>query len=262
MPVKLVVSNQRGGVAKTTTTLMLARYLAGIGKRVLVIDTDPQGSITAVLGLKPTAHLYDFLIRDYRFEECLTSAPYENIDVLCSNRQTADAEHHMLTQLYREFAFEKVFTPYERTYDVILIDVAPSISLLQTCAMIYCGNVLIPVAMETLSLQGASAAINAAATLNMQFRDGSVNVRTVGILPVMVNPRLQMTEVVMQALEQISAKNDIPILPSIRQDAEVVKTAKFRIFLADHAPNSRALADYKAACERLIQILEVKGVAA
>src|SRR5262245_23705188 len=103
-PIKLVVSNQRGGVAKTTTTLAVARHLADQGRKVLIVDTDPQGSITPLLGLKPTAHLYDFLIKNYRFEECLTKA-HERIDVMCSARDTTDAEHLILTQVYREFIF-------------------------------------------------------------------------------------------------------------------------------------------------------------
>ena len=155
-PIKIVISNQRGGVAKTTTTLTLARYLADQGRKVLVLDTDPQGSITPVLGLKPTANLYDFLVKNFRFEECLTPA-HPNIDVICSARNTLEAEHSILGQVFREFIFEKVFGPYQGRYDAILVDVAPSISLLQTCAMIFCRQVLIPVAMETLSLQGCSA---------------------------------------------------------------------------------------------------------
>jgi chromosome partitioning protein len=254
-PIKIVISNQRGGVAKTTTTLTMARYLADTGMKVLVVDTDPQGSITPLLGLRPTANLFDFLIRNFRFEECLTKA-HPNIDVICSARSTTDAEHHILTQVYREFVFEKVFTPHETGYDAILVDVAPSISLLQTCAMIYCRRVLIPVAMETLSLQGCSASINAASILNTQFRDGTVNVQTVGILPVMVNPRLQMTDLVMSALKQLSEAHNVPILPSIRQDVEVVKAAKTRKFLIDHAPASRGLADYNEAMKQLLEYLD------
>jgi chromosome partitioning protein len=201
--------------------------------------------------------LYDFLIKDFRFEECLTKA-HDQIDVICGARNTTEAEHHILTQVYREFVFEKVFAPYETLYDAILVDVAPSISLLQTCAMIFCRQVLIPVAMETLSLQGCSASINAASVLNTQFRGGTVDVQTVGILPVMVNPRLQMTDLVMQALKQLSATHHIPILPSIRQDVEVVKAAKMRKFLIDHAPTSRALADYNDAMKQLLSYLETR----
>jgi chromosome partitioning protein len=253
-PIKLVISNQRGGVAKTTTALTLARYLADSGRKVLVIDADPQGSITPLLGLKPTATLHSFLVRNFRFEECLTKV-HENIDIICGTRDTVDAEHYILTQLYREFIFERVFTPYERQFDAIIVDVAPSISLLQTCAMIFCRQVLIPVAMDTLSLQGCTASINAAAVLNTQFRNGSVDVRTVGILPIMVNPRLQMTELVMQALKHLSDAHHVPILPSIRQDVEVVKAAKMKKFLADHAPGSRAFADYTEAIKQLLSHL-------
>ena len=122
--------------------------------------------------------------------------------------------------------------------------------------MIFCRKVLIPVAMETLSLQGCSASINAASVLNTQFRDGSVSVQTAGILPVMVNSRLQMTDMVMKALKQIAAGPSIPILSSIRQDVEVVKAAKMRKFLADHAPGTRALSDYEIAFTELLQHLE------
>jgi len=232
----------------------MARYLADNGMKVLIIDTDSQGSITPLLGLKPVATLYDFIVKNFRFEECLTPAQ-ANIHVLCSSRNTSEAEHHILTQVYREFVFEKMFVPYENQYDAILVDVAPSISLLQTCAMIFCRQVLIPVAMETLSLQGCTASINMASVLNSQFRDGTVNVRTVGILPVMVNPRLQMTDLVMNALKELSEVHRVPILPSIRQDVEVVKAAKMRKFLADHAPNSRALADYNDAMKQLLDHL-------
>lgn len=256
-PIKIVISNQRGGVAKTTTTLTLARHLAAAGKKVLVIDTDPQGSITPLLGLKPTANLYDFLVRNFRFEEVLTRA-HENIEVICSARNTVEAEHNILGQVFREFIFEKCFGPYESQFDAILVDVAPSISLLQTCAMIFCRQVLIPVAMETLSLQGCSASINMSSILNTQFRDGTVNVKAVGILPVMVNPRLQMTDLVMRALEQLSKEHSVPILPSIRQDVEIVKSAKTRRFLADHAPGSRALADYQDAFGVLLEHISGK----
>lgn len=220
--------------------------------KVLIIDTDPQGSIVPLLGLKPTAHLFNFLIQNYRFEECLTPA-HPNIDVICSGRDTTDAEHHILTQVYREFVFEKVFSPHEDQYGAIIVDVPPSISLLQTCAMIFCRRVLIPVAMETLSLQGCSASINAASVLIPGRDGGRENGRNSAV---MVNPRLQMTDMVMRAIKQISEVHHVPILPSIRQDVEVVKAAKMRKFLVDHAPASRALQDYTEAAKVLLEYLD------
>src|SRR3954469_23347905 len=99
---RLVVSNQRGGDAKTTTTVTLARYFADKGKKVLVIDTDPQGSIGVILGLKAQdKSLHNFLIKDYNFRECLVT-PRENIDVLPSNRQTVETEAVLMGHTARE----------------------------------------------------------------------------------------------------------------------------------------------------------------
>lgn len=142
--IRLVITNQRGGDTKTTTTLSLARYLADKGKKVLVVDTDPQGSIAVVLGLKAQdKSLHNFLIKDYNFKECLVS-PHENIDVLPSNRQTVETEAVLMGHTARELTFRNVFPRVDGAYDAVLIDVAPSISLLQTCAMLYAQNMLPP----------------------------------------------------------------------------------------------------------------------
>ena len=189
--IRLVISNQRGGVAKTTTAVTLARSFADIGKKVLLIDTDSQGSIRTILGLKPEFHLADFLIRNMAFRECVVTA-CPNVDVMCSNRDTTEAEVTLSNSPFRELTFERLFSEHEAAYDVVLIDVAPSITLSQQCAMVYAQQVLVPVGMETLSLQGAVAAVNAAQALNRFFKKG-LNVRTVGLLPVMVDRRLAMT---------------------------------------------------------------------
>src|ERR1051326_5257959 len=85
--IRLVISNQRGGVAKTTTAVILARAFAERGRKVLLIDTDSQGSIRTILGLKPEFHLADFLVRDRAFRECVVEA-CPNVHVMCSNRDT------------------------------------------------------------------------------------------------------------------------------------------------------------------------------
>ena len=111
--IRIVISNQRGGVAKTTTTATLARLFADRGLKVLVIDTDPQGSVASVLGLKPRNHLYQFLISKLVFEDCVVAAG-ENIHVMCSNRQTVEAEAMLMATLARELVFQNLFTPVER----------------------------------------------------------------------------------------------------------------------------------------------------
>ena len=109
--IRLTISNQRGGVAKTTTAVTLARCLADRGKRVLLIDTDPQGSISSILGLKPECHLYDFLIKNLTFQACITPA-HERVDVICSNRKTTEAEDIVTAQTLREMVFKHLFKEF------------------------------------------------------------------------------------------------------------------------------------------------------
>lgn len=250
---RLVVANQRGGVAKTTTVITLARAFAESGRKVLVIDTDPQGSIQGVLGLKAGEKtLHNFLVKQYTFRDCLMS-PNPNIDILCSARDTVQTEAILMGQVARELVFQSIFPTVDSSYDVVLIDVAPSISLLQTCAMIYARQILIPVSMDPLSLQGAAASMETANTLSSLFK---IEIRTVGILPVMVDRRLQITEAVLESLKLLSARQKTPLLSPIRTDATVTKASRRKEFLIDFDPKSKALEDYSVVFKELTTILE------
>lgn len=252
--IRLTISNQRGGVAKTTTALSLARCWAEEEMRVLLIDTDPQASIHTLIGAKPAQFLVDFLVNGFAFKECLTRI-HDNIDLLASSRDTNRAEDLISTQMAREHAFIHAFGPNEQGYDAILIDVAPSIGLFQACAMMYTKDVLVPVGMEMLSIQGALASINAADSLNHFFyRDRRV-VRTIGTLPVMVDRRMQMTSAILEALDGIVERHGVPVLPLIRTDSSVVKAGRQRQFLQDYDPKSRALEDYRTLAQHLRRIL-------
>jgi chromosome partitioning protein len=251
---RLVISNQRGGVGKTTTAITLARCFADRGRKVLLIDTDSQGSISAVLGLKPKYVLYDFLVPKLSFKECVTPA-HERIDVICSSRHTVEAEAALHGQTFREFVFEHLLEEPTRHYDVVLIDVAPSITLLQTCAMVYAQRVLIPVDMDVLSVQGATASINAADMANRMLGRG-LNIHTIGIVPIKVDRRLAMTDTVINTLEDISEKRGVPLLPAIRTDQTVFKASRTRQFLADYDPKCRALEDYNLVADKLLAMAE------
>jgi chromosome partitioning protein len=144
---------------------------------------------------------------------------------------------------------------------VVIIDVAPSITLSQQCAMVYAQQVLVPVGMETLSLQGAVAAVNAAEALNRFFKKG-LNVRTIGLLPVMVDRRLAMTGMVLDSLKQLSTDTGVAVLPVIRTDSAVPKAARVKKFLADFDPSSKALVDYNEAASLLLQTLDSQEIPA
>lgn len=254
MTKRIVVSNQRGGVSKTTTTTTLAKEFADQGKKVLVIDTDPQGSISTILGLKPEYGLYNFVIEKLRFDDCIVNVS-DNLDVMCSSRDTTRVETILMGNVAREHAFTQIFASVDQAYDVVLIDVSPSITLLQTCAMVYAERVLIPIAMDTLSFQGAMASIEAAKSLNQLLRS---NIRTIGLLPVMVDRRLAMTTTVLDGLNGLSEAMSIPLLTAIRTDQSVTKAARAAQFLCDFDPKCKAVEDYRKVADQLLEVLNGK----
>jgi chromosome partitioning protein len=250
---RLVVTNQRGGDAKTTTTIALADFFAQEGKRVLVIDTDPQGSISVVMNVKAgDRSLHSFLIKGFRFEDCILHLS-PSIDLLPSDRRTVETEAILMGNTARELTFRHVFPQVEKGYDVVLIDVAPSISLLQTCSMLYAEHLLIPASMDPLSLQGVVANIQTAKVLQDLF---SIPIRPVAILPVKVDRRLAVTSKILQALENVSKDHGIPLLSAIRTDATVTKVSRSGKFLAEYAKDCKAQLDYTAAFTELAGVLE------
>ncbi len=250
--IRLVIANQRGGVAKTTTTLCLAWHLAERGKRVLIIDTDPQGSVSGLIGLKPEKSLFNFLINQESIEGCVTPTSHERIHVLASTRETNKAEDLVSTQTAREFAFENTLRPAEDHYDAVLLDCAPSIGLFQACAMVYARCLLIPVAMEILSVQGSMAAIQAAVSLSQLLRLNP-GIAVAGIVPVMVDRRLQITETVLNALPRLCEQAKVPLLPIVRTDTAVAKAGSARQFIGAFDPRSKALEDYAAIATYILQ---------
>lgn len=250
--IKLVVSNQRGGVGKTTTVITLSRCLADRGKRVLIVDTDSQGSVWMSLGLKPEAYLHQFINEQYALAKTVTPA-HPNIDVICSDRRTMGVEGLLNGTVAREMIFYALLRPAETVYDAIIFDVAPSITHLQSCAIAYAQNVLVPVAMDALSVQGARSSLQTIDILNEFFK---LKCRCIGFLPTMVDQRLSATDLVLATLQATSEKTGIPVIHGIRTDQSINKALRANRFLQDHDTRSRALEDYLKACGRILDIVE------
>ena len=234
--IRLVVCNQKGGVSKTTTTLCMARCFADMGLKVLLIDTDSQGSLATSLGIKFTNSIYHFLVNNYRLQDCVNQV-HEKIDVLCSTRQTIEVEGILTPRPGRELIFKTMLEPVESQYDAVIIDVAPSITLLQSCALMYAQQALIPLTMDPLSLQGAYAVLQTAWSL-------------------MVDKRLAMTDLIYQSIDTISKEHSLPILHSIRVDSTVQKATRSKQFLQDFDPKCKAVEDYRTATEQLLDHLK------
>jgi chromosome partitioning protein len=253
--IKLMIGNQKGGVGKTTTAIAIARCLADRGQRTLLIDSDPQGSVTVTLRLKPEAYLSDFILNQLRLTDCTVTVA-ARLDVLCGNRETTAMEQRIFTMYGREHVFQNAFGMYEDVYDAIVVDVAPSISLLQACSMVFCQNVLIPVSMDTLSVSGAGATIFSAQTIGDSVRTA---IRPIGLLPTIVNRRYGLTDVVMKMIGQLSETYKIPVLNAIRTDQIIGKAARLHKMVVDVDPKAKAWEDYDMATGTLLEILGVEG---
>jgi chromosome partitioning protein len=251
--IKLMIGNQKGGVGKTTTAITLARAFADRGLKTLLIDSDPQGSVTVTLRLKPETYLADFILNQLRLPDCVVSVA-ENLEVLCGNRETTSMEQRIFTMYGREHVFQNAFGMYEESYDAIIVDVAPSISLLQACSMVFCQKVLIPISMDTLSVSGAGATIFSARTISDSVR---TPISPVALLPTIVNKRYGLTDVVMRMIDQLSETYKIPVLNAIRTDQVIGKAARMHKMVADVDPKAKALEDYEAAATTLLEMLGV-----
>lgn len=154
--------NQKGGVGKTTTTINLGASLAEYGRRVLVIDFDPQGALSAGLGIKtndaPT--IYDLLIGSEKDPyKVVQTTSVEGLDILPANIDLSAAEIHLVNEVAREQTLARVIRPLMNDYDVVLIDCQPSLGLLTVNALTASHGVLIPLELEYFALRGVALLI-------------------------------------------------------------------------------------------------------
>jgi len=153
----IVVTNQKGGTGKTTTSINLAAYLAKIGKKVLLVDLDPQSNATSGLGVNPNAvkGLYDLLMdSSVSFRECITPTATRNLDVIAGSRDVAGLAVEIVSYPNREFLLHSHLKPIDPLYDYVIIDAPPSLGLLTLNGLVASDKVLIPVQCEYYALEG------------------------------------------------------------------------------------------------------------
>ena len=178
----LALANQKGGVAKTTSTVNLAAALVERGKRVLVVDLDPQSNLTMSQGFDPEGlerSMFDVLVHRTPIEDVLQ---HNEFDLAVASIDLAGAELALSSMIGRERALEKALLPVRADYDFILIDTPPSLGLITINALTAADGVIVPVQCEYLSLRGLVQLEN---TLAMIRENLNPRVRIVGILPTM-----------------------------------------------------------------------------
>jgi chromosome partitioning protein len=195
----IAFANQKGGVAKTTTTLNLAVAFAEEGHRVLCCDMDPQGNLTMSQGIDPDTlqkSMYDVLVHHIPIRDVIVKC---EIDVACASIDLAGAEIAMSTQIGRERSLEKAFREIETDYDFIFIDTPPSLGLLTINALTASHKVIVPVQCEYLSMRGLIQLQN---TLAMIRENLNPNISIEGILPTLVDSRTLHAKEAIELLEE------------------------------------------------------------
>ena len=195
----IAFANQKGGVAKTTTTLNLGVAFAEKGMRVLLVDLDPQGNLTMSQGLNPDSierSMFDVLVHRVPIQEVIHK---QEVDLAVSSIDLAGAELALSSMIGRERALEKALAPVKDDYNYVLIDTPPSLGLLTINALVASDGVIVPVQCEYLSLRGLVQLEN---TLSMIRENLNPEVGIQGILPTMYDNRTLHSREAVEILQE------------------------------------------------------------
>lgn len=170
----IAIANQKGGVGKSTTAINLSSCLAEKGKKVLVIDMDPQGNTTSGLGLDKNRlenTVYEMLIDKKTIKECIHKDVFDNMDVLPSNVELSGAEIELIDSDERSYVLKNRIKQEKKNYDFIIIDCPPSLSLLTVNALSAADTVLVPIQCEFYALEGISQLMKTIALVRERLND-------------------------------------------------------------------------------------------
>lgn len=199
----IAMCNQKGGVGKTTTTINLGAALVELGRKVLLVDFDPQGSLSVGLGLNPHTlerSIYNLLLsRDTGIEEVITETDIDDLDILPSNIDLSAAEVQLVSEVAREQTLLRVLEKVRDSYDVILIDCAPSLGLLTINALTAADKVIMPLECEFFALRGIALLTDTIAKVQERLNP---ELGVLGILGTMFDGRTLHSREVLQRVVQ------------------------------------------------------------
>ena len=244
------VANQKGGVGKTTTTANLSTILAKKGKKVLLIDTDPQGNATSGLGVSKDVELsvYDILIGDTEFDETLQETAIKNLKVCPSNISLAGAEVQLVSMMSREQRLKTKLDKIKDQYDYILIDCPPSLGLVTLNAFTASDSVLIPVQCEYFALEGLGQLLN---TVNLVKKHLNKNLEIEGALLTMYDARTNLSnQVVKEVKKYFEDKVYKTVIP---RNVRLSEAPSYGMPITVYDPRSKGAKAYEKFAKELLK---------
>ena len=244
----IAFANQKGGVAKTTTTLSVAVALAEQGLRILTVDLDPQGALTYALGIDPDSieeTINDVLVRRLPVEKVIVS---REVDVVPANIDLAGAEAVLLAKTGREYALQRSLREVADNYDYILIDCPPSLGILTINGLTAADEVLIPLQCEALSHRGVGQLLE---TLGDIRHFTNPTLKVAGIIPTMYDGRSLHAQMV---LADVGQRYDVPVLePPVRKSIKFAEASQAGRSILSYAPSHPGADAYRQIAAELIQ---------
>jgi chromosome partitioning protein len=250
MPHIYAIINQKGGVGKTTTSVNRAACLAAEGKRVLLIDIDPQGNSTSGLGIdrgQLSACIYDLLMGEKAPEEVLLHTKVRNLDLLPATIDLAGAEIELVSAMSREHRLKGLLEKIAPRYDYVLIDSPPSLGLLTVNALTASQGVLIPIQCEYYALEGISQLLH---TINLVRQHLNPTLGIAGVLLTMQDPRTNLSQQVIQEVQtHFGSKVYKTIIP---RNIRLSEAPSHGLPITLYDPKSKGAEAYQALAQEVI----------
>ena len=247
----IAVANQKGGTAKTTTTINLAAYIALSGRKVLLIDLDPQGNASSGLGVEKSGIercTYDVLIKEVAIDEAKINTSVKNLDIVPATIDLSGAEVELVNMLSREQRLKAAIEQVKDKYDYFLIDCPPSLGLLTLNAFTAADSLLVPIQCEFYALEGLTQLLN---TVQLVKKHLNPKLDLGGIVLTMYDPRTNLSQqVVGEVKKHFKEKVYRSIIP---RNIRLSEAPSYGLSIAQYDPKSKGAKAYKDLAKEVIK---------